>query len=358
DTYRNVPPFVDGVFDPDSAVGFLGANANKRCVTLDLSSTEGLAVVHDLIRWADVVTESFAPGVIGRMGLDYDTVRAINPNVIMISSCLLGQTGPWSGYSGFGNLAAAVSGFYELVGYEDEPPIGCYGPYTDFIASRYNALAILGALDVRDEAGVGQYIDLSQAEASCHFLAPELLRATTTHEALATRANYDPQMCPHNVYPVAGEDRWIAIAVRDDAMWQRLLAVMQEHKLDARWTFPEREANRTLIDEIIGSWAADRGGEELETALQTQRIAAHRVVDTYDLWEDEQLRYRNHFVPISHPKHGNVTIEGSRILMSNAQAVRPTRSPTFGVDNVEVLSDVLGYSAEQIQALQDAGILH
>ncbi len=126
----------------------------------------------DLIRWADVYGESFSPGVVDRMGFGYAAARALNPDIIMVSSSLLGQSGPWRDYAGFGNLAAAVCGFYQLAGAADAPPAGCFGPYTDFMGVRYNAIAMLAALAHRDRTGEGQFIDMAQAEAALHFLAP------------------------------------------------------------------------------------------------------------------------------------------------------------------------------------------
>ena len=176
----------------------------------------------DLIRWADVYGESFSPGVIDRMGFGYEAARRLNPEIIMVSSSLLGQTGPWREYAGFGNLAGAVCGFYQLAGLPDAPPVGAFGPYTDFMGVRYNALAILAALAHRDRTGEGQFIDMAQAEAALHFLAPAALAYLEAKRAPEARGNRDSSMAPHGVYPARGADRWVAIAVRTDDEWQRL----------------------------------------------------------------------------------------------------------------------------------------
>ena len=202
--------------------GFHSTHANKLNLSLDLGTVEGREVLADLIRWADVYGESFSPGVIDRMGFGYEAARRLNPDIIMVSSSLLGQTGPWREYAGFGNLAGAVCGFYQLAGMPGAPPVGSFGPYTDFMGVRYNALAILAALAHRDRTGEGQFIDMAQAEAALHFLAPAALAYLEAKRVPEAQGNRDASMAPHGVYPARGTDRWVAIAVRDDDEWKRL----------------------------------------------------------------------------------------------------------------------------------------
>jgi len=221
DMVRNVPPYVQGLMEPERAACHHTTNCNKLNITLDLSTTEGRDVLEDLLRWADVYTESFAPGVVDRMGFGYEAVKALNPEIIMVSSCLMGPSGPWSPYAGYGTLAAAVSGFHALTGQPDMPPTGCYGPYTDFTSVRFNALAILGALRHRALSGEGQFIDMSQAEAALHFLAPDCLEYLETGQAPEAQGNRDRLHAPSGVYPVEGFDRWIAISVLNDRQWLR-----------------------------------------------------------------------------------------------------------------------------------------
>jgi crotonobetainyl-CoA:carnitine CoA-transferase CaiB-like acyl-CoA transferase len=175
DTLRVSPPWQFTAPHPEGAAGFQSANANKLGITVDLASDEGRGIVLDLVRWADVAAESFAPGVMESHGLGWETLRQLEPSLIMISSCIMGQTGPWRDFAGFGRLAVSVSGFQQLASWPARPPAGPFGAYTDAIASRYNAAAILAALEHRQRTGEGQYIDLSQTEAALHFLAPAFL---------------------------------------------------------------------------------------------------------------------------------------------------------------------------------------
>ena len=150
----------------------------------------------------------------------------MNPGLIVLSTSLMGKTGPLNTFGGYGNMASAWCGFYEVAGWPDRDPAGPWGAYTDFIGARYNAIAVLAALEHRKRTGEGQHIDLSQAEASIHFLAPAILDYQVNGRVARRTGNRDPLMAPHGVYPVRGEDRWIAIAVADDEQWTALCEVL------------------------------------------------------------------------------------------------------------------------------------
>jgi crotonobetainyl-CoA:carnitine CoA-transferase CaiB-like acyl-CoA transferase len=359
DMVRNVPPYIGGVTDPERAACHHTTNCNKLNVCLDLGTDAGRAVLADLIRWADVFTESFAPGVVARMGFDYATVKALNPSIIMISSCLMGQDGPWSAYAGYGNLAAAVSGFHALTGHDDQPPTGCFGPYTDFTSVRFNALAILGALRHRARTGEGQYIDMAQVEAALLFLAPDCLAWLRDGELLAANGNRDRDHAPSGVYPVAGEDRWIAIGAVDDVQWQALCRAAGLDDLLERGvaTLADRRAIEDEIDERLAAWTGTQDGAALEALLQSAGVPAHQVLTTHDLATDPQLEHRQHFIPVSHPTFAPAAVESSRLKFSRTQAVRPVEAPWFGIHTSRVLGDVLGYDTARIEALRSGGVL-
>jgi benzylsuccinate CoA-transferase BbsF subunit len=360
DTLRAVPPYVNGVPGPENGTAVQSANAGKLCVTLDLAHPDARPAVEALVRWADVVTESFAPGVIARMGLDYESLRAINPDVIMISSCLMGQSGSLKSFAGFGNLAASVTGFQHFAGWPDRAPTGPAGAYTDYIAARYNAIAILAALEHRRRTGEGQYIDQSQAEAAFHFLTPALLDWSLNGRARTRVANDDLEQFPHGVFPARGADRWVAIAVRDAADWRALCDVIgrADWRDDAALADTEvRRARGAEIDAAIAEWTRTRTAAELEAALQARNVPAHEVLDMPGLYADAQLRARGHFLSLPHPVHGQVTVEASRSRLSDTPARPPERGFTFGCDNSRVLSEILGWSPEAIAALEAKGLL-
>jgi crotonobetainyl-CoA:carnitine CoA-transferase CaiB-like acyl-CoA transferase len=351
DTLRVIPPYRFANPHPEGAGAYQCANANKLGLTLDVRRPESREILLDLVRWADVVTESFTPGVLEGLGLGYEALRAVRPDLVMISSCLMGQSGPWRDFTGFGNLAASVTGYQTLASWPDRPPAGPYGAYTDFVALRYNAVAILAALEHRARTGEGQYIDQSQAEAALHFLGPAFLDHTVNGRRRDGRGNDDDGLCPHGVYPCAGEDRWVAIAVRSDAEWRALCRILRCEDLAAA-----RDAG-AVVDEAIAAWTSARSPDAVERALQAAGIPAHAVLDTTGLAACPQLAHREHFLEIGCEIYQSTAIESSRLRLSRSVPRRPERALSFGRDNRYVLETILGRSPEQIAALAEAGVL-
>ncbi len=351
DTLRVIPPYQFNNPHPDGAGGFHTANVNKLAVTLDLAHPEGREIALELADWADVVTESFSPGVIDGYGLGWEALRERNPGLIMISSSLMGQTGPWRDFTGFGNLAASVTGFQQLACWPGQPPSGPYGAYTDFISARYNAIAILAALEHRERTGEGQHIDMAQAEASLHFLAPSLLEATAGGSGpVPARGNADWVCFPHDVFACAGDDRWVAIAVRDDADWERLCAALDR----PAW---RRRRTDAAAPEALASWVAPLEAAQVEARLQAVDVPAAEVLDTPSLFEDPHLQARGHFQEVAHALYQTSWVESSRLRLSRAPARVPERACHPGADNRAVLEGLLGHSPEQIADWAARGIL-
>jgi crotonobetainyl-CoA:carnitine CoA-transferase CaiB-like acyl-CoA transferase len=360
DTARTLAPYRGGVLGPENSGCFQNLNAGKRMLTLDPTRDAGRRVVLDLVRWADVVTESFAPGTMTRWGLDYPALAAVKPGIVMLSTCLMGQTGPLARFAGYGNLAAAISGFSNLGGWPDRAPAGPFSAYTDYVSPRFIAIAILAALDHRRRTGEGQYVDLAQAEASLHFLAPAILDYEVNGRVAGRVGNRDPEHAPHGIYPTAGEDRWVAIAVTTDVEWQALCAVMERVDLagDPRFAHAGgRRAHADLLDDTIGTWTAARDGTAIEAVLQARAVPAHVVQTSRDLVRDPQLTHRGHFVTVAHPMGGTTVVEGSRFVLSRTPAELPDAAPSYGCDNESVLREVLGYDDDAITALVEAGAL-
>lgn len=358
DMVRSVPPYIDGVVDPENAAAHHSTNANKLNLALNLGVPVAREVLLDLVRWADVITESFAPGAAARMGLSWAQVQRINPRAIMISSCLMGQDGAFSAYAGYGNLAAAVSGFFGLTGRPDEPPTGCFGPYTDFLGVRFNAMAILAALEHRRATGEGQYIDMAQAEAGMNFLAAECARYLSTGTVSRANGNRDPEYVPQGVWRVVGDDRWLALSVRNDADWQALCDLAGDVFVSLRrLNLAERKQQEAMLESMLGNWLADRDGAETEAQLQSAGVPAHRVLDTHELFGDAQLAHRQHYLQVTHNKHANAWVESTRLTMSRTQPRKPEFAPWFGIDNDAVLRKILGYDDDRIAALESAGAL-
>jgi crotonobetainyl-CoA:carnitine CoA-transferase CaiB-like acyl-CoA transferase len=360
DVCRTVAPFHELPPEPESAVLFHNSNAGKRMITLDLASPAGREIALDLVRWADVVCEAYTAGTMRTLGLGYDDLRAVNPSVIMLSTCLMGQSGPLATYAGFGNLAAALTGFANLCGWPDRDPAGPFGAYTDYVAPRFSLAAVLAAVDHRRRTGEGQLIDVAQAEASIHFLAPALLDYTVNGRIQGPAGNADPDAVPHGVYATAGDDRWLAIAVRSDAELAALGAAIGRPTLaaDPRFATPAaRREHAAALDAVVATWTSTQDAQTAEAILQTAGVPAAVVATSADLGADPQLAHREHVQQVTHPTYGTTPIEGSRFRLSRTPAVKHEAAPTLGRDNDEVLRGILGYDEARITEVVIAGAL-
>lgn len=346
DPARGSPAFRDGEPGVDTGVPFSSFNAGKMSVTVDPSNPAGREVILDLVRWADIVTESFSPKAMKGWGLDYPALAEVNPSLIMLSSCLMGQTGPRAQVPGYGNMAAALAGFYDLTGWPDRSPAGPYLAYTDGVSPRFMLVSLLGALEHRRRTGEGQHIDLSQAEAAIHLLAPAILDHELNGRVWHRMGNRDLEYCPHGVYPARGEDRWVAIACQSDAAWRGLCGAMERDDLladPALATAAGRFAREDELDRALAEWTDVRGESEVEAALTKAGVAAHAVQNSQECVDDPQLVHRRHFVAVPHTATEEMVVENTRSLLSRTPSRVTRGGPTLGEHNVEVLQDILGY---------------
>jgi crotonobetainyl-CoA:carnitine CoA-transferase CaiB-like acyl-CoA transferase len=360
DGSRMVGPFYKNKPAHDGSGLFGTYNAGKLGLGLDLNKPKAREVVLDLVRWADVVCESYSPKAMRVWQLDYESLRAVKPDIIMLSSCLMGQTGPTSRFVGFGNMAAAVAGFYNLCGWPDRPPSGPFGAYTDYIAPRFGAVSILTALDYRRRTGKGQYIDQSQAESALHFITPALLDCAANGRVVQGLGNDDPNFAPHGVYPTVGEDRWIAIACLNDDQWRSLCSAMNRNDLannESFSTLASRLRNRSQLDDLIQMWTKGLEAEKAEKLLQSAGVPASVVQSSKDVCEDDQLASRGYLVEIDHSIQGKTAIEASRFKLSRTPAQTPRQAPSVGRDNQHILQNILGYDEARITELIAAEVV-
>jgi crotonobetainyl-CoA:carnitine CoA-transferase CaiB-like acyl-CoA transferase len=361
DVTRTLTPFLAMPPGSEDCAIQHSLNAGKLMITLDLDKPEACEIVLDLVRWADVVLDSFMAGTMRRWGFDYESLRKVKPDIIVLSSCLMGQSGPLANYAGFGNLAAAIAGFYNLTGWPDRPPAGPYGAYTDYVSPRFTVAAVLAALDHKRRTGEGVYIDQAQGEASLHFLAPAILDYTSNGRVEERIGNRDRQLAPNGVYPAAGDDRWIAIAVRSDEEWRNLCAAMERPDLAADARFATRSGRLEQgekLDALVAGWTKTRDMEEIERQLQARGVPASAVQNSTELVRDPQLLHRRHFVELEHPERGKTVVEGPRFTFSRTPPVVRGSAPTLGRDNQYVLEKILGYREDKITELVVAGALH
>ncbi|MFV0523275.1 MAG: CaiB/BaiF CoA transferase family protein [Acidimicrobiales bacterium] len=357
ETARTIQPFLNDEGGAENSGLYQNMNAGKLGLSLDLTKPEARDVVLDLVKWADVVCESFSPRAMKAWGLSYDDIREIKPDVIMTSSCLFGQSGPLSSLAGYGTMGAAVGGFYAVTGWPDRPPAGCFGAYTDYVAPRYLAAAILAAVDHRDRTGEGQYIDLSQSEASIGLLGPAFLDYEINGRDFAPAGNRDPVMAPHGAFPTTGDDQWITIVCETDGQWR---ALCQAAGFPADWADLDQAARKAREDEIeaaITAWSATQKGDALEADLQQRGVAAVRILRSDELAADPHTRYRGHFIEVPHEQHGTVWVEAARTGLVDTPARTTSGGPTLGEHTFQVLTEILGYDGDQIAELAIAEAL-
>ena len=358
---RAIPPFADDAPGPNRAGYFNQYNQGKRSVTLNLADPAGLQIAYDLVPHCDVVVENFAGGVANKMGLGYEKLRELRPDIVMLSMSGYGQDGPYRGYLGYGPPAAALSGFFFTTGYEGMPPMELGTSYMDPNAGIFGAIAIMNALIYRKKTGQGQYIDQSQLETAVQLIAEGLLQFEITGREPDRVGNHHPLMSPHNTYKAAGDaDKWISIAVANDTEWRALCEVMDKSALaeDSRFTtFAARKQNEAQLDSMINEWTRGRDRWEITRALQRAGVAAFPSMSNKDLASDEHLRERGYLVRLDHPEVGQRTHVGIPWTLGARPCRVAAPAPIRGADTDAVLSKLLGYSSDKIEQLRKAGAL-
>ncbi|MFN0089485.1 MAG: CaiB/BaiF CoA transferase family protein [Acidimicrobiales bacterium] len=354
DAARAFQPFMNDDVGAESSTLFSSLNAGKRSICVDLGSDAGREVILDLVRWADVVTEAFSPKAMKSWGLDYESLRAVNPGLVMLSTCLMGQSGPLALFAGYGNLAGAICGFYNLTGWPDLAPAGPFAAYTDYVAPHFSLTALLAALEHRRRTGEGQYIDFSQAEAGLHHLSPALLEYTANGRIVERMGNDDREAAPHGVYPARGVERWVAIACTTDEQWRALAEEMGRVDLAsdaALATAAGRLARRRQLDDAVAAWTCGLDEADVTARLIARGVPAHVVQNSAECVADPQLAHRGHFVTVPHSVIGEHTIEGARVALSRTPAQITTGGPALNEHLFEVLHDLLGYDEDRIAEL-------
>ena len=279
DTLRTSLPFKDGIQDLDFNGYFPLYNSNKYGMALNLQNPKGIDIAKRLVTWSDIVIESFRPGVMKRLGLGYEDLRLLKPDIIMLSTTMQGQTGPHALQPGYGNQLVGLCGFPCVTGWPDQDMVQPYGAYTDCIAPYFGIAALVGALLYRNRTGRGQYLDLSQYEAGLQFMSTPLLDWAANRRNAVREGNSSPCAVPHGAYRCLGEDRWCAIAVFNDKEWQELCHVMGKDELiyDPRFvTLSDRKQNEVELNKLIEKWTQAYDAYEV--------MASSKQLESVQVW--------------------------------------------------------------------------
>jgi crotonobetainyl-CoA:carnitine CoA-transferase CaiB-like acyl-CoA transferase len=342
-------------------------NRNKRSILLNVRHPLGMELLHKLIGVSDVVIENFSSGVLDSWELSYEQQKAINPGIIYCSISGFGHEGRDKHFTTWGPTAQALSGLTMMSGLPGKPPAGWGYSYMDHTAGYYGAIAILMALHHRNKTGEGQHLDISQVEAGMVLTGPAVLDYTVNGRSFRRpgmppgNRSWEPAMAPHNTYRCAGDDRWIAIAVRNDAEWQAMVQVMDEPEWATRPEFATmagRLANQDALDQGISAWTASRDEYAVMAALQAAGVPAGVCQSPGDrVSRDQQFRERGWFTTMPHEELGSeAEIDGVTPHLSLTPGLNRTASPLMGANTHEVMSELLGLSEDEIAEHEAMGV--
>jgi len=357
---RLLPPFAENQPGVNRSGYFNQYNQGKLSLALDLKHPDAVAVAKDLIAQCDIVCENFAAGVMDRMGLGYEAIRRIKPDIIMIALSGYGHTGPESEFVSYGPAQVPLSGMSSLTGYAGWPPMHVGISYGDPTGGLHGAVAVLAALLHRSATGEGQFIDLSQQETSIAVLGEGVLEQTIAGRQPERSGNRDVHMAPHGVFRCAGEQRWVAVAVRSDAEWQRCAEAIGRPELanDGRFaSLAARKANEEALEAVLSEWTLTRTPEDAAEHLQRAGIPASVSMHSQDLAEDRHLGASGFFVHLPHREVGTRLHLGMPWRMTDTPCAVRRPAPCLGEHTDDVLQRVVGYRAERIADLRQRGVL-
>lgn len=361
DPVRMGGPFKDGEAGTNRSGYFASRNTGKQSVSINLKSEEGRALVLDLIRNSDVLSNNFGPGAMERLGLSYEAVSRIKPDIIYLSMPMYGEDGPRASMLGVGMTISAVTSLMWMTAYGPQDPVGPGTHYPDHAANPYHAaFAVAAALRYRRFTGKGMKIDLSQVESTINFVGPAVVEHAASGVEPSQIGNRSLIFAPHNIFRCDGEDEWCALAVETEAQWLALTRVI--NRPDLRDDTGLREAAERLarleaLEAAVSEWTARHAAKDAVAALLEAGIPAAVVAPSrYLVEEDEQLGTRDYWQILDHPEMGE-SLFSSPPYRIDGERIHLTRPPLFGEHTQDVLSNVLGLRQDEIRRLADKGVL-
>lgn len=356
---RRAEPFKDNIRGANRSGYFNDNNTSKYGMTLDLKKPKALEVAKKLVAWADIVGEGYVPGVTQRWGLDYESCQQIKPDIVYVSSSGQGQAGPNAQHPVLGHILVAISGMNHFTGWPDRAPVGPFGPWTDFYVPYCILTTVVAALDRRRKTGRGMYIDASALEAALYGCFETAVLDFLVNGREQTRmGNRHPYAAPHGAYPCQGKDRWCSIAVFTDEEWQSFCQVIGK----PQWTrdlgfatLQSRKQNEDELDRLVGDWTKNFSAEEVMHLMQNNGVPAGVVQTPKEVFEDIQLKHRQHFKILEHGELGPTPFRTAAFKLPKTPA-QPRATHLLGEHNEYVLKNFLGMSDEEIAELALAEI--
>lgn len=359
-TSRITPPFAGGYEDVDASGSFNLLNGNKKSCTIDLQHPAGRDLLLRLVAISDVMVENFATGVIEKLGLGYDTVRKVQPSIIMLSLGAFGRTGPMRDAIGYHSAANLYSGVADVTGYQGGHPRLMGGVLPNPLSGAYAMFAILVALRHRQRTGEGQFIELAMYEAMLSLIPQAVIDYTLNGREPIRIGNRHPAKVPHGIFRCRGEDTWVAISVGCQKEWVALCRALghPEWLTDPRFaTITARRRHQDALEDAIASWTRERSAHEATETLQQAGVPAGPIFRPEDLLQDPQLRHRSFIVETEHPKAGRRLHPGVPWSLERTGTPDYRPAPLFGQHTRWVLTELLGLSEAVYQALEAEGAL-
>jgi crotonobetainyl-CoA:carnitine CoA-transferase CaiB-like acyl-CoA transferase len=347
--------------DPNVSPRFLEFNRNKRSFTVNLKHPKGPRVLHDLVAKADAVLDNYSVDVVERIGLSYDDLCKVKPDIINLRMPGLGTTGPKRHFSTVGVNITAFTGLTYLWNHPGvtDPPIGSQTVFPDYVSGVLCAIIIISGVLYRDRQRKGAFIDLAQSEATAFMIGANLMEAAASGKDPQPIGNASPGAAPHDCYPCKGEDRWCVITADTEQQWAALANIIGDGSgQDARFGSVEgRLQHRDELNAAIGRWTQDKDAFEIMDRLQQAGVPCGVVQTGEDLTNDPHLKDRGFIVTVENPRLGRVVLPNFPLQFANAKLTRRWEFPVLGRDTEAVLRDVVGYSEETIAAHKRDGVL-
>ena len=348
-------------------------NRGKRSLTLDLRSEEAQGILKDLVSVSDIVLENFTPRVMSRFGLDYASLRAVKPDLIMVSNTGYGHSGPWSNFGAMASALEPTHGTGAFMGYLEDDGAGSLQPgnvpnkmgnsYTDFLATWTALVSIMAALLHRARTGRGTWVDLAMYQAGASFIGEGLLAYSFNGERARRMGNRHSSMAPHGCYPCLGDDQWVTIAVRDDEDWAAFSGAIEAPELaaDSRFsTASQRLKRQDELDAIVSRWTGQRTSYQAMETLQPAGVPAGPVLTAGQALRDPHFQQREFFERVAHPKEtglGTKEYIGRAWKFSGSDVGISAPAPLLGESNDYALRELLGMPEDVVKTLEEQSIL-
>ena len=333
-------------------------NRGVKSCTLNVKQPRGLEIIKKLIKMSDVVITNFAPRIMPGWGLDYNALKEIKSDIILVTLPAFGSTGPDKDYLSYGSTLEAVGGLSASFGYPGEGPV-ISGPYpSDPIGSMYGLVGVLAALHYRHKTGKGQHVDVAQSEGVTTLIPEVIMEQVMNGRTRPRMGNRDEIMAPHGCYPCKGEDKWVAIAVGTDEQWRALCGVMGNPDWSKEERFSDqfsRWINQNELNKLIAGWTKDFTHYEVMQILQKAGVAAGPSFNIEELINDPHVKQRGIFIEQNHPAAGKTIVYRSPWKSALTETNPP--APSLGEHNNYVFKELLGMSDEEISALIDSKVI-